>query len=199
MSSDEIRITGEPVDDRTCRFVVDRPIYPDGSIRFGTPDKALGSPLAEKVFDIDGVTSVMVAGRTVTVTKDGPDPWPVIGKKVGAAIRDALCSGVPPISEGARVESEVDRAIREKVQQILEEQINPAVAAHGGVVELIDVDDATVYVQLGGGCQGCGMANVTLKQGIEAAIRQQVPEVAAIYDTTDHASGTNPYYQPSKK
>ncbi len=61
------------------------------------------------------------------------------------------------------------------------------------------MDDATVYVRLGGGCQGCGMANVTLKQGIEAAIRQNVPEVAAILDTTDHASGANPYYSPSKK
>jgi Fe-S cluster biogenesis protein NfuA len=197
--SDEIKITGEPVDDSTCRFVVDRPIYPDGTIRFGSPDRALGSPLAERIFDIDGVTGLTVTGRTVTVTKNVPDPWPVVGKKVGAAIREVLRSGVPPISEGASVESETDRAIREKVQEILEQQINPAVAAHGGYVELIDVADATVYVRLGGGCQGCGMANVTLKQGIEQAIRQQVPEVMAIYDTTDHASGTNPYYTPSKK
>ncbi len=197
--SDEIKITGEPVDDRTCRFIVDRPVYPEGTIRFGTPDKALGSPLAERIMDIDGVTSLMVSGGTVTVTKDHPDPWPVIGKRVGGAIREVLRSGVPPISEGAKVVGEVDRAIREKVEVILERDINPAVASHGGFVELIDVDDATVYVRLGGGCQGCGMANVTLKQGIETAIRQQVPEVAAILDTTDHASGTNPYYSPSKK
>ncbi|HEY8368883.1 MAG TPA: NifU family protein [Thermodesulfobacteriota bacterium] len=197
--SDEIRITGEPVDDRTCRFVVDRPIYPEGTIRFATPDKALGSPLAEKILDIDGVTSLMVSGRTVTVTKDHPDPWPVIGKRIGAAIREALRSGVPPIAEGAKVVSETDRAIREKVQTIIDQQINPAVAAHGGFVELIDVEDAIVYVRLGGGCQGCGMANVTLKQGIEAAIRQQVPEVVAILDTTEHALGTNPYYSPAKK
>lgn len=197
--SDEIKITGEPVDDRTCRFVVDRPVYPEGTIRFATPEKALGSPLAEKVMDIDGITALTVSGRTVTITKDHPDPWPVVGKRVGTAIREVLRSGVPPISEGAKVVSEVDRQIRDKVQVILERDINPAVASHGGFVELIDVDDATVYVRLGGGCQGCGMANVTLKQGIEAAIRQQVPEVAAILDTTDHASGMNPYYSPSKK
>jgi Fe-S cluster biogenesis protein NfuA len=197
--SDEIKITGEPVDDSTCRFVVDRPIYPDGSIRFSSPEKALGSPLAERILDIDGVSGLVVAGRVVTVTKNGPEPWPVLGKQVGTAIREVLRSGVAPISEGARVESETDRLIRERVQEILEHQINPAVASHGGFVELIDVDDATVYVKLGGGCQGCGMANVTLKQGIEAAIRQQVPEVQAILDTTDHASGTNPYYTPSKK
>ncbi len=197
--SDEIKVTGEPVDDATCRFVVDRPIYPEGTIRFATPDKALGSPLAERILDIDGITSVMVSGPTVTVGKSHPDPWPVIGKKVGAAIREVLRSGVPPISEGAKVVSAVDQQIRDKVQVILDREVNPAVASHGGFVELIDVDDATVYVRLGGGCQGCGMANVTLKQGIEAAIRQNVPEVAAILDTTDHASGANPYYSPSKK
>lgn len=197
--SDEIKITGEPVDDATCRFVVDRPIYPDGSIRFSSPERALGSPLAERILDIDGVSGLVVAGRVVTVTKNVPTPWPALGKQIGAAIREVLRSGVPPISEGARVESETDRMIRERVQEILEHQINPAVASHGGFVELIDVDDATVYVKLGGGCQGCGMANVTLKQGIEAAIRQQVPDVQQVLDTTDHASGTNPYYTPSKK
>lgn len=197
--SDEIRITGEPVDSTTCRFIVDRPVYPEGSVRFGTPDKALGSPMAEKIFDIDGVTSVMVAGNTVTVTKDVDDPWPVIGKRIGAAIREVIRSGVPPISEGAKVESEMDRAIREQVQLILDRDINPAIAAHGGYIELIDVEDATVFVRMGGGCQGCGMANVTLRQGVEQAIRSQVPEVIAIYDATDHAAGMNPYYSPSKK
>jgi Fe/S biogenesis protein NfuA len=86
----------------------------------------------------------------------------------------------------------------EKVQQVIEEQINPAVASHGGYISLIDVKDNVVYVQLGGGCQGCGMADVTLKQGIEVAIKEAVPDITAIYDVTDHADGENPYYQPSK-
>jgi Fe-S cluster biogenesis protein NfuA len=197
--SDEIKITGEPIDDATCRFIVDRPIYPEGSIRFGSPEKALGSPLAEKILDVDGVAALVVAGNAVTVTKDGPEAWPVIGRQIGAAIREVLRSGVPPISEGAKVESEMDRAIREKVREIIDRDLNPAIAAHGGWVELIDVEEATVFVRLGGGCQGCGMANVTLKQGIEQAIRSNVPEVMAIYDTTDHAAGMNPYYSPSKK
>lgn len=85
------------------------------------------------------------------------------------------------------------------VASIIDDQINPQVASHGGFVELIDVDGATVYVQLGGGCQGCGMANVTLKQGIEVMLKEQFPEIEHVIDTTDHASGTNPYYQPAKK
>ncbi len=84
------------------------------------------------------------------------------------------------------------------VQRVIETQINPGVAAHGGHVTLLDVKDDVAYIALGGGCQGCGMADVTLKQGIEVMIRKAVPEIRQIIDTTDHAGGTNPYYQSSK-
>jgi Fe-S cluster biogenesis protein NfuA len=85
------------------------------------------------------------------------------------------------------------------VQRIIDEQVNPAVASHGGFITLVDVKDNEVFVQLGGGCQGCGMANVTLKQGIETAIVQHMPEITAVLDVTEHAAGDNPYYEQSKK
>jgi len=88
--------------------------------------------------------------------------------------------------------------MKDKVQQLLDESINPAVANHGGYVQLIDVKDNVVYIQMGGGCQGCGMADVTLKAGIERMIKEEIPEVAEVLDTTDHASGNNPYYTPGK-
>jgi len=84
------------------------------------------------------------------------------------------------------------------VQDLLDSQINPAVARHGGFVQLMDVKDTTVYVLLGGGCQGCGMVDVTLKQGIEVLIKEALPEIEHVVDTTDHAGGTNPYYEPAK-
>ena len=84
------------------------------------------------------------------------------------------------------------------VQEVIDTKINPGVAAHGGYVTLLDVKDDVAYVALGGGCQGCGMANVTLKQGIEVIIREAVPEIHRVVDSTDHAGGTNPYYQPAK-
>jgi Fe/S biogenesis protein NfuA len=84
------------------------------------------------------------------------------------------------------------------VQQVLDGRINPAIAAHGGYVSLLGVKDGTAFIQMGGGCQGCGMADVTLKQGVEVMIREAVPEVLAVVDTTDHASGANPYYRPAK-
>ncbi len=88
--------------------------------------------------------------------------------------------------------------VAQKIQKVLEEKINPGVASHGGVVSLIDFKDGRVFVQLGGGCQGCGMANVTLKSGIETMLKSEVPEVKEVLDTTDHATGTNPYFRPGK-
>jgi Fe/S biogenesis protein NfuA len=86
-----------------------------------------------------------------------------------------------------------------RVQDVFDRQVNPAIAAHGGFVTLLGVENNVAYVQLGGGCQGCGMANVTLKQGIEVAVKEAVPEIVAVVDSTDHASGTNPYFKPAKK
>ena len=88
--------------------------------------------------------------------------------------------------------------VKDKIQKILDEMINPAVASHGGFVEVLDVKENIAYLKLGGGCQGCGMVNVTLKQGIEATLREEIPEVAGVIDQTDHQGGNNPYYQPAK-
>jgi Fe/S biogenesis protein NfuA len=88
--------------------------------------------------------------------------------------------------------------LKERVQKLLDESVNPAVGMHGGYVELLDVKDSTVYIRMGGGCQGCGMADVTLKQGIERLIFEEAPEVTEILDVTDHAEGQNPYYTPGK-
>lgn len=86
-----------------------------------------------------------------------------------------------------------------RVQEVLDRQINPSVAAHGGYVDLLEVRDGAAYVQLGGGCQGCAQVDVTLRQGIEVAIMAAVPQITQVIDTTDHAAGTNPYFQPAKK
>lgn len=88
--------------------------------------------------------------------------------------------------------------LKDRVQELIDTMINPAVAGHGGFVELIDVQDNRVYLQMGGGCQGCGAADMTLKGGIERLIKEEIPEVEEVLDTTDHASGSNPYYTAGK-
>lgn len=102
-------------------------------------------------------------------------------------------SPIPRIEPGSAVAS---GPIADRVAAVLNEQINPAIAMHGGFADLVGVEGTTVLLRLGGGCQGCGMASVTLRQGIERALRAAVPDIGDIVDVTDHASGANPYYDP---
>ena len=88
--------------------------------------------------------------------------------------------------------------VAQAIVRVLEEKINPAVAAHGGNISLVAVQDETAYLRFGGGCQGCGMINVTLKQGVEKTLFADVPQITKVLDVTDHAAGTNPYYEPGK-
>jgi Fe/S biogenesis protein NfuA len=85
------------------------------------------------------------------------------------------------------------------VQQLLDDEINPSVASHGGYIDLLDVSDGIAFIHMGGGCQGCGMAEVTLGQGVRVAILERFPQITDVRDTTDHAQGANPYYQAAKK
>jgi Fe-S cluster biogenesis protein NfuA len=195
---EDIKITAEPKDNSTCRFVVDRPVYPDGSVFFGAPDRAKGSPLAEAIFAIEGVSSLLIQDNLVTVTASTGGNWMPVAKQVGTAIRSVISSGAKAVSDDILSSIPDAEELKKKVQSILDQEINPAVAAHGGWVELIDVKRNEVFIRMGGGCVGCGMADVTLKQGVEKTIRQAIPHVGAIMDTTDHASGRNPYYSPAK-
>jgi len=94
---------------------------------------------------------------------------------------------------------DLDDPVVAKVVDVLAVQINPQIAAHGGFAELVAVEGSIAYLRMGGGCQGCGMAAVTLSQGIEVAILDSVPEITEVVDVTDHGGGTNPYYQAAKK
>jgi len=83
--------------------------------------------------------------------------------------------------------------IADRVRDVLESQVNPAIAAHGGMISLVDVEETDVYVEMSGGCQGCTLSRMTLRQGVERMLREAVPELTAVHDATDHASGDNPY------
>jgi Fe/S biogenesis protein NfuA len=87
----------------------------------------------------------------------------------------------------------------DQVNQVISEQVNPAIASHGGGAELVSVDGTIAYLRLFGGCQGCGLAQVTLKQGIEKIILESIDELTQVVDVTDHASGSDPYYESQKK
>jgi Fe/S biogenesis protein NfuA len=107
---------------------------------------------------------------------------------------------LPPAARIAnRPQADLSGELPQRVIAVLDEQINPAIASHGGYAELVAVEGSIAYLRMGGGCQGCGMAAVTLTQGIEVAILDMGPEITEVIDVTDHASGTNPYYEAAKK
>ena len=195
MSSEEIRIQAQPdtVPNR-FRFLVDREIWADHVVFVDAAQAEKGSPLAASLFAIEGVSRVEFDGRIIKVAQPGGLEWMPIAKQVGAAIRAHLHSGGPVLVEGYVPELPEDEALRLKVEKILDAEINPQIAAHGGYVTVVDVQNKDIWVKMGGGCQGCGSAAATMTQGVERMIRDAVPEIGAIIDATDHSAGTNPYY-----
>ena len=138
-----------------------------------------------------------LGGGFVVINPNKPAPpplaLPTLPMSPGAA------PAVRPPGQRSMPAAGLDTDIARRVVAVLDREINPSIASHGGRAELAAVEGATAYLRLGGGCQGCGMAAVTLSQGIEVAITRAVPEISQVVDVTDHASGTNPYFEPAKK
>jgi Fe-S cluster biogenesis protein NfuA len=181
-----------------CRFTVNRTLH-IGTATFDNKAQAEQSLLAQKFFEIENIIRVQLIGHLLVLTKTSDRAWAELIKPVESILEAFLISGFALSQE--QVEDRMmlmGRGMKEKIQYLLAHKINPGVAAHAGFVELIDVKDNNVYIRLGGGCQGCGAADFTLRQGIEAIIRKEVPEIRQILDITDHSAGMNPYYRPSR-
>lgn len=114
----------------------------------------------------------------------------------GLSMNNPNSPATPPMEAP---QGDLSGPLAERVQHVLNEQVNPSIAAHGGAAELVSVDIDTAYLRLMGGCQGCGMAQVTLKAGIERILLESIPELSSVVDVTDHASGEDPYYESAKK
>lgn len=128
---------------------------------------------------VDQTSAPFLDGAEVSFEDDG-----VQGRMV---IKAPKLKGVPPGTEASLVE---------RVQYVIDTEVNPQVASHGGNVSLVEVAaDGVVVLRFGGGCQGCGMVSVTLKEGVEKTMLERVPEVTAVVDVTDHESGATPYYK----
>ena len=192
--SEKIAITCHPqMDPQICMFEVAHKIYPGKKYSFKTREQAQGSPLIEKLFAIEGVDQVYVENNSVYVTKNTLDPWPHFAKQIGTEIRECIANEEVLISE--ELQNDIPEGdLPKRVQQVLDEHINPGLAMHGGSASLIEVKDNDVYIQMSGGCQGCSMAMTTVRNGIEATLKREIPSIGAVYDSTDHSQGQNPYF-----
>ena len=265
-------------DPAIVRFLPGRPVTGSRTVAFGDPAATDASPLAARLFAVDGVGGVTLGRDHITIAKTDDADWDALRPAVLRAVMEHFITGDPVLSDdddasedgdddvvgqirelidtriqpavsqngGAVIfqgfedgvvlldmegpaaamklgienmlkhyvpEVEVVQSFEEyerlkspamntpealSIRRILDEDVNPAVASHGGHIALIDVKLDTVYIRLEGGCQGCGMADMTLKNGVEVAIKQAVPAITSVLDVTNHAGGDNPYYQPGK-
>ena len=184
-------------DSESIKITLDRRVSPGGSVYFAQRSDAGGWPLIERLFDVDGVHSVLVKENVVIVSRASSAAWDALRPALESAIRahyDSNPDGDERVGGAAGGDVDED-SIRRRVQELLDAEVNPAIASHGGFIKLTAVEGSKIYLQMGGGCQGCGMAHVTLSDGVEHMIRNRVPEVTEILDATDHAGGENPFYQ----
>ena len=145
----------------------------------------------DELQDVDGLP-VVIAGADADNLRGATIDWSDDLMSGGLTVTNP---NRPQVVTAAAGNGELSGDVATRVAQVIDRRINPAIAQHGGRAMLDRVDEGVAYVRLGGGCQGCGMATVTLDQGIESAILESVPEIRQVVDVTDHTAGENPYYQ----
>jgi len=180
---------------RVCRFTSSRTLFV-GAKTFNTRDEAGVLTLAAILMCLPAVEKIQLIGHLLVVTKNEDREWPDLGREIESVVTSYLISGDALSPDDVQEQMMlIGRSTREKVQYLIDVEINPGVAEHGGSVQVVDVKDDSVYLRLHGGCQGCGAADFTLKQGIETIVKRAVPEIQQIIDLTNHRAGMNPYYR----
>ncbi len=160
--------------------------------------EALQSPVASKIFGFPWTESVKVGSNFVEITKQEWVEWKILEEPLQGLLEEHFQSQSGVVEENPEAAqaggSQLDSSEAKAIGQLIEEQINPALASHGGFVVLHSVEDGKVFLEMGGGCQGCAMSYQTMKDGIEGAIKELVPTITEVVDVTNHSQGSNPFY-----
>lgn len=195
-----IRAEASLVDPDTCKFTVNRTVHAGGPYFFTDREHVGGSPLIERLFALRGIASVLIADNVATVGKEPDVSWSGLKSAIGAVLRAQLLTGMPAILEApadAGSQERTDAESRVVIQKLLDSEVNRSIAAHGGKISIVEVQDGNLSIAMGGGCQGCAASKLTLRQGFEVMVRRVAPEIVNIIDTTDHAAGRTPFYRHS--
>jgi Fe-S cluster biogenesis protein NfuA/enamine deaminase RidA (YjgF/YER057c/UK114 family) len=173
--------TEPPADADTVVVKVGLPVGPPATASFDAPSDAAQWPAVAAVLGVPGVVSVVARAGMMIVARDEATPWSAVLPALPAVIREALGGGG-------------GTDLRARVQRVLDAEINPALSAHGGFIEIVNLVGGDLTIHMGGGCQGCAKSQATLRLGVERQIRERVPEIVNILDATDHDAGENPYF-----
>lgn len=187
------RIRAQPLAQEPERmgFVLDDPLNKDATISLSPGDD---TPLARALFALAGVDTVTVTHATIWVRRTDKADWATLKPEIAGAIRDVLDTTNAPLGEAAEAVEAPDTALLRKVEALLDQQVNPSVAAHGGHIAVERVSGTRVHLHMSGGCQGCAASSATLRDGVERMLRAALPQITEIVDVTDHASGADPFY-----
>ena len=168
----------------TLKFIPGVPVMPQGTADFADMNAAKPSPLARRLFQVDGVASVFLGADFVAVTKADSLDWFALKPAILAGIMEHYASGLPVIEDGATVEDphqdSADSETVKQIKQLLDTRVRPAVAMDGGDIVFQGFDDGVVTLQMRGACQGCPSSTATLKMGIENMLRHYIPEVREV-------------------
>jgi len=169
----------------TLKYVVDRKLLTVGAVNITTKEQAAEkSPLAKRLMDITGVTAVMVGTNFVTVTKGEQGEWDELNDRVMDTLDSHLTANEPVVDEAAiaasRQAAGATGSVEQRIQDILDTEIRPAVAQDGGDITLDRFEDGLVYLHMKGSCSGCPSSTATLKMGIEGRLRELIPEVLEV-------------------
>ncbi|MEM1162868.1 MAG: DUF6522 family protein [Pseudomonadota bacterium] len=186
-----IRAKSSASDPDVVGFILDAPIQQGASVQF---EAAGDAPLARALFALAGVVRVEVGGTTIWVKKHRDADWVLLKPAVAGALRSVLDETDAPLGPDTHADNSPDTTLLSAIEDLLNQQVNPAVAAHGGQISVDRVEGGTVYLRMSGGCQGCAASSATLREGVERMLRAALPEIDKIVDVTDHAAGDTPFY-----
>lgn len=180
----------------SCTFTFSEPLFQGKVAVFTKLEDAEKAPLAKALFELVDLETLIFADNTITlITRDIVDDWRALAQKAGKVIREHVQADKADLPEEALKTTEEDTAFRKEIEALVDREINPSIAMHGGFIRIKGVRKGVVFVEMGGGCQGCGMSSFTLKQGVEAMLKERFPQIVAVIDQTDHTQGMNPYYR----
>lgn len=182
-------------DEKTCTFLLNRSLIKGYSWVFKEEELEKAPDFIKNIFSLGKIKLITVYESNLIVEKlTIEESWQEFAKEIGKIIRDAFHGPVEIIPDSILKEIPSEIELREKLEEIIVDQINPSLASHGGDLKIQRVHGNTVYLKMGGGCQGCSSAGDTIKYGVQNSFRENLNYLGAIFDETDHSSGENPYF-----
>lgn len=185
-------IQSKQLNEQTYEFSLDKAIA-EAAFEVKTPQEAVNSPLAKKLFGFPWTESLKIDTRSLQLTKKDWVDWDILLEPLQGLLEEHFTTTTALEKAPTPAGQNTSGSEAAQIKEFIEGAINPSLAMHGGYVELVSFENNIAYMSMGGGCQGCASSQMTMIEGIETALKERFPFVERIMDVTDHSQGENPY------